>query len=69
MQQENTPGTEIPAGAAGEFVNRIDLSGVSISGVGCAGGLRDLHGDVWCIPHSCAAGGRWKFSASRDGLS
>ena len=41
-----------------DFIDCFDMRSVGIIGGWGTGGLWSLHGDVWGIPHACAASGR-----------
>ena len=50
-----------------EFVDCVGFCGVGVVGCWGAGGLWDLHGDVWHLPYPCAAGGGGEIGAERGG--
>ena len=53
-------------GSGCEF-DRVDLCGVGVLSVRGVGGLWDMPGDVWDIPHSCPPGGCGEFGPERGG--
>lgn len=54
-------------GCGCDFVDYVDMCGVDLVRGGCAGGLRNLHGDVWDLPHACAAGSSGEGGAEHGG--